>query len=198
MSIPNALDPVAAVKAAFPDAVADVVEYAGEVTLILKPEKIAAVARYLRDTSGLVYNFLSDISAVDYWEVGGMWHRPGRFGVSYHLLSMLYHRRLRLKVYLPEDEPAVETLTTVWPAANWLEREIMDLMGVDFNGHPIVGKVTMESFYPSGTISAPFEFKEVHITRTYGPDTVVKAIVLGESKQELSLSTGAGTIRIIQ
>ncbi len=140
MSIAAALDPVEAVKKAYPQAVEDVVEYAGETTLVLNPDYLPAVARYLRDSAGLVYNFLSDISAVDYYPD---YNRPGRFGVSYHLLSMLYTRRLRLKVYLPEDEPTVETVTSVWPGANWPEREVMDMMGVDFKGHPDKRRILM-------------------------------------------------------
>jgi NADH-quinone oxidoreductase subunit C len=140
MSVAAALDPVEAVKKAYPQAVEDVVQYAGETTLVLNPDYLPAVARYVRDTAGLVYNFLSDVSAVDYYPD---YNRPGRFGVSYHVLSMLYKRRLRLKVYLPEDEPTVETVTTVWPGANWLEREIMDMMGVDFKGHPDKRRVLM-------------------------------------------------------
>ena len=140
MSVAAAIDPVEAVKKAYPQAVEDVVEYAGETTLVLNPDYLPAVARYVRDTAGLVYNFLSDISAVDYYPD---FNRPGRFGVSYHVLSMLYKRRLRLKVYLPEDEPVVETVTSVWPGANWPEREVMDMMGVDFKGHPDKRRILM-------------------------------------------------------
>ncbi|MBL8118481.1 MAG: NADH-quinone oxidoreductase subunit C [Anaerolineae bacterium] len=140
MSVPTAIDPVEAVKKAFPQAVEDVVEYGGDTTLVLNPDYVPAVAKYLRDTPGLIYNFLSDISAVDYYPD---YNRPGRFGVSYHLLSMLYKRRLRLKVYLPEDEPVVETVTGVWPGANWPEREVMDMMGVDFKGHPDKRRILM-------------------------------------------------------
>ena len=140
MSVAAAIDPVEAVKKAYPQAVEDVVEYAGETTLILNPDYLPAVARFVRDSAGLVYNFLSDISAVDYYPD---YNRPGRFGVSYHVLSMLYKRRLRLKVYLPEDEPAVETVTTVWPGANWPEREVMDMMGIDFKGHPDKRRILM-------------------------------------------------------
>ena len=140
MSVAAALDPVEAVKKAYPQAVEDVVLYAGETTLVLNPDYLPAVARYVRDTAGLVYNFLSDVSAVDYYPD---YNRPGRFGVSYHVLSMLYKRRLRLKVYLPEDEPTVETVTTVWPGANWPEREVMDMMGVDFKGHPDKRRILM-------------------------------------------------------
>jgi NADH-quinone oxidoreductase subunit C len=133
MDIPNALDPVEAVKKALPDAVLDTVLFRGETTLVAASDKIIEVMTYLRDTSGLVYNFLSDISAVDYYPE---YNRPERFGVCYHLYSMLYNRRLRVKVYLPEDNPTVKSVTGIWPAANWLEREIIDMMGITFPGHP--------------------------------------------------------------
>src|SRR5690606_10387345 len=116
-----------------PDSILDVHEFRGETTLIIKPADIVTVARYMRDTKGLIYNYLSDISAVDYYPD---YNRPGRFGVSYHLYSMLYNRRIRLKVFLQEDEPVVPSVTVVWEGANWLEREVYDLMGIVFEGHP--------------------------------------------------------------
>lgn len=137
MSIPTALDPAVALQAAMPDVALQVEEFRGETTIILPSERVVEVARFFRDTPGLIYNFLSDISAVDYYEeYGGYGNRPGRFAVSYHLLSMLYRRRLRLKVYLPEDNPTVATMINIWPGANWFEREIWDLMGISFDGHP--------------------------------------------------------------
>jgi NADH-quinone oxidoreductase subunit C len=140
MQIPQALDPVAAVREQFPQALLDVVQFSGETTLVIHPKEIVSVCRYLRDTNGLIYNFLSDISSVDYYPD---YNRPGRFGVSYHLLSMLYNRRVRLKVYLSEDEPIVPTVTNVWAAANWLEREIYDMMGIIFEGHPDLRRVLL-------------------------------------------------------
>jgi NADH-quinone oxidoreductase subunit C len=140
MQIPKALDPVEAVKGAFPEAVLDVVQFRDETTLVIHPKEIVNVCRYLRDTNGLIYNFMSDISSVDYYPD---YNRPGRFGVCYHLLSMLYNRRVRLKVYLPEDEPVVPTVTGVWQVANWLEREIYDMMGIIFDGHPDLRRVLL-------------------------------------------------------
>ncbi|MDZ4764548.1 MAG: NADH-quinone oxidoreductase subunit C [Chloroflexota bacterium] len=135
--IAKALDPVEAMRKAHADALIDVATFKDEVTLIIKPETLVTVARYLRDTPGLIYNFLSDISAVDYFNPqGGYDGRPERFAVSYHLYSMLYNRRIRVKTFVAEEEPHVPTLTVVWPAANWLEREIIDMMGITFDGHP--------------------------------------------------------------
>lgn len=134
MQIPDAHDPVATIQGLLPEALADTHEFRGETTLITTPEQLLGLLRALRDTPGLVYNFLSDISAVDYYP--DYYSRPGRFAVSYHLYSLLYSRRIRVKVYLSEDDPRVPSATALWPAANFLEREILDLMGITFDGHP--------------------------------------------------------------
>jgi NADH-quinone oxidoreductase subunit C len=140
MQIANALDPVEALRSAQPTLVQDVRVFRDETTIIVAPQDIVSVARYLRDTPGLLYNYLSDISSVDYYPD---YNRPGRFGVCYHLYSMLYNRRIRLKVYVQEDELLVPTLTVLWPAANWLEREIYDMMGIEFEGHPDLRRLLM-------------------------------------------------------
>lgn len=169
MQIPKPLDPAAALKSALPAALADVKEFRGETTLIINREHIVAAAQLMRDTPGLVYNFLSDISAVDYYPESS---RPERFGVSYHMYSMLYNRRLRLKVFVPEDDTTVATVTGVWPAANWLEREIFDMMGITFTGHPDMRRLLMPADwdghphrrdYPLGyeTIQFSFNIEEI-------------------------------------
>ncbi|MDX1994252.1 MAG: NADH-quinone oxidoreductase subunit C [bacterium] len=173
MTISEPLDPVEALKTAMPNVIKDVHVYAGETTIIVDPKDVPMVARFLRDARGLIYNFLSDISAVDYWEPGGLISgRPARFGVCYHLYSMLYNRRVRLKTYVEEEEPVVTTVTTVWPAANWLEREIMDMMGIQFEGHPDPRRILMPDDwnghpqrrdYPLGyeTIQFSFNVEEI-------------------------------------
>lgn len=110
MDIAKALNPVEAVKNSLPDAVLDIVEFRDETTIVVDPAKIVSVMQFLRDTSGLIYNFLSDISAVDYWDEQYSYDTNKRFGLSYHLYSMIYNRRLRVKVYLPEENPQVSTL----------------------------------------------------------------------------------------
>jgi len=143
MSIPEALNPADALKAAYPSLVREVIQFRDETTLVVQPKDVPAVLRYLRDTAGLIYNYLSDISAVDYYEPHGASNRPERFGVCYHLYSMLYNRRLRVKTYVPEANPVVPTATTIWRAANWVEREIYDLMGITFEGHPDMRRIMM-------------------------------------------------------
>lgn len=143
--IPKPLDPISTVRAALPNAIQDTVTFRGETTLVIDPAQIVAVMRALRDTPGLVYNYLSDISAVDYYEPDGSHEhkRPARFGVCYHLYSMLYSRRIRVKAYLDEEQLVIPTIVNVWPAANWLEREIYDMMGITFEGHPDLRRLLM-------------------------------------------------------
>jgi len=146
MQIPAPLDPVEQLNENFSEDVLNVREFKGETTVVVNAESIQPIMEFLRNTPGLVYNFLSDISSADYYpndygEENGFdgtakAFRPERYGVSYHIYSMLYNRRLRIKTFAMEEDPTVPTVTGVWPAANWLEREIADLMGVTFTGHP--------------------------------------------------------------
>jgi NADH-quinone oxidoreductase subunit C len=171
MKIPEALDPVEALKEAFPEAVQDVKIFSDEVTIIVEPSQIEAIMRHLRDTPGLIYNYISDISAVDYYPD---YDRPERFGVSYHVYSMLYNRRLRIKVFLAEEEPVVPSIVSVWKGANWLEREAADMMGVEFSDHPDPRRLLMPEDwhghphrrdYPLGYETIQFSFNAEEITK---------------------------------
>ncbi len=171
MRIPEALDPVEALKSKFPDDVLDIKEFRGETTIVVKSQSIEGVCRYLRDTPGLIFNFLSDISPVDYYPD---YSRPGRFGVSYHIYSLLYNRRMRVKTFLSEDDPTVPTITTIWPAANWLEREAHDMMGISFEGHPDLRRLLMPDDwfghphrrdYPLGYETIQFSFNAEEIRK---------------------------------
>ncbi|MBL8131618.1 MAG: NADH-quinone oxidoreductase subunit C [Anaerolineae bacterium] len=174
MNIPQALDPIASAREALDDTVLESKVFANETTLIVRRQDVARVARFLRDTSGLVYNYLSDISAVDYYpEVRGP-EGDGRFAVSYHLYSMLYNRRIRLKAFLPEDDPVVPTVTVLWQAANWLEREAFDMMGIRFEGHPDMRRLLMPADwdghphrrdYPLGYETIMFSFNKDEINQ---------------------------------
>ena len=89
-----------------------------------------ALARALRDRPELAFTFLAELTAVDFWP------REPRFELVYILVSIEHRLRLRLKVRLQGDDPHVATVSDVWPAANWLEREVWDLFGIAFDGHP--------------------------------------------------------------
>jgi NADH-quinone oxidoreductase subunit C len=117
-----------AAKKAVGEAILASKEHAGEVTLTVKSEEIVNVLKTLRDTGGLEYQQLMEIAGVDYPD------RPDRFEVVYHLLSLTKNRRIRVKVATDEATP-VPTVTTLWPNAGWLEREVYDMYGVTFAGN---------------------------------------------------------------
>jgi len=123
-----------AAKRALGDAIVDVKDHVGEITLTVKRDEIANVLRKLRDTSGLEYQQLMEIAGVDYPD------RAERFEVVYQLLSLTKNRRLRVKVSTDESTP-VPTVTALWPVAGWLEREVFDMYGVGFAGNPDLRRI---------------------------------------------------------
>lgn len=102
----------------------------GDATAIVRPEHLVDVMRFLRDTPGLDFEMLSDVTCVDRLPA------EPRFEMVYHLYSVTRSHRVRVKVGLPGEGPEIDTLISVWPAANWMEREVWDLYGVRFRGHP--------------------------------------------------------------
>jgi NADH-quinone oxidoreductase subunit C len=99
-------------------------------TIYVSRDHVVAVARVLRDARELKFSFLAELTAVDYWP------REPRFEVVYVLVSLEHRHRLRMKVRLGGSDAHVETVCHLWPAANWLEREVWDLFGIVFDGHP--------------------------------------------------------------
>jgi NADH-quinone oxidoreductase subunit C len=136
-------------------------EFRGELTAFVPAEQIAEVAEYCRDTQGLQFNLLSDIAALDYYPT------EPRFGVCYHLYSIPYGRRLRLKVLWSDGDDPIPTVTGVWPSANWEEREAYDMFGILFDGHPDLRRILMppdweghpqRRDYPLGYETVQFSF----------------------------------------
>ena len=120
-----------------PQAVSEVNSFRGEITVVVPRERLVRTSEYLKSDPELAYDFLSDITAVDRFPM------EPRFEVNYHLTSLKNRARLRLKVRVTTKDPVVSTVSTVWPTANWLEREIFDLMGVRFEGHPDLKRILM-------------------------------------------------------
>ncbi len=118
-------------------AVAQVIEFRGETTVVVPRERLVRVAEYLAGEPSLRFSFLSDITTVDRYPI------EPRFEVNYHLLSLERRERLRLKVRVPGSEAVVPTVTSVWPTANWHERENFDLFGMRFEGHPDLRRILM-------------------------------------------------------
>ena len=129
-------DYVSALQAALPDAVEQLSYWVGDWTVIVPPEHLVAVTTFLRDDSACAFDYCSDVTAVD-WPP-----RAKRFDVVYCLYSVRLRQRVRVKVRAAEGEE-VPSVTGVWSAANWLEREVWDQYGVNIVGHPDLRRILM-------------------------------------------------------
>jgi len=150
---------------AFHDSIEKVVVDRGELTLHIKPEKIAEVCQALRDGDALRFELCSSVSAVDYLGTD-----ERRLHAVYHLTSMTYRRRIRLEAAVTAEDPHLPSVTHVYPTADWQERETYDMFGIVFDGHPGLTRVLMpddweghpqRKDYPLGGI--PVEYKGAEI-----------------------------------
>jgi NADH-quinone oxidoreductase subunit C len=125
----------------------------GELTLVVKPGDYAGVATVLRDRPELRFEQLTDLCGVDYSAYAdGAW-TGARFAVVVHLLSVSRNWRLRLRSFCDDEEfPVMDTLTGIWPTANWFEREAFDLFGIVFTGHADLRRILTDY----GFVGHPF------------------------------------------
>jgi NADH-quinone oxidoreductase subunit C len=119
----------------FGDAIVETEDHRGELTAVVTRGALLGVLAHCRDDAALAFDVLMDLTAVDYQKFPGREDGP-RFDVVYHLYSIARNHRLRLKVRVDEDDASVPSALALWPIANWLEREVWDMFGVRFEGHP--------------------------------------------------------------
>ena len=151
------LEPVIdSLKNEFPQDILDIKEYRGETTLFVSKEQIFKICAYLKD--GLNFTFLADLTAVDYLEV-----KSPRYEVVYHI-----HRfgpeceeniRIRLKAELSEDDIKIDSVTSIWSGADWLEREVYDMFGIEFTGHPDLRRILMPEDYGPFPLRKDFDVR---------------------------------------
>ena len=138
---PGGVDPeeniaVQKLRAAMPDAIEEVASFRDQVTVRVFKDRLVEVCTFLRDTPGLEFDFLTDLTAVDYPT------RPRRFDVVLHLYSITQNHLLRVKAAVAENE-TIGSVVPVWKTANWLERETYDMFGVVFEGHPDLRRILL-------------------------------------------------------
>lgn len=147
---------------------ADVAEFRGQVTALIAPEHLVAACRMLRDE--FAFDFLEAETAVDYWP-----EMEPRFHVVYQLYSLSKHLRLGLRVPVSGANPSLPTIETLYPNANWHEREIWDMFGIRFEGHSDLRRILMpydwqghplRKDYPLGYEEVQFSFNAHEIDRT--------------------------------
>jgi NADH-quinone oxidoreductase subunit C len=125
---------IQALRASLPDAIVNGKFDRGELTLVISAGQIRAACRTLHQAG---YNFFEDVTCVDWYPV------EPRFQVTYHILSHKLKERVRLHAMVGSIDPSIDSITPVWPAANFYEREVWDLFGVRFNGHPGLRRIMM-------------------------------------------------------
>jgi NADH-quinone oxidoreductase subunit C len=127
---------ITSLQSALPGAVTQVSYWVGDWTLIVATDGLVDVMRHLRAAEDASFDACSDVTAID-WPP-----RAERFDVSYALFSTRHRHRVRVKVRVADGQ-AVPSITAVWPAANWLEREVFDMFGIPFDGHPDLRRILM-------------------------------------------------------
>ncbi len=127
------------VKNEFGDAVLGVDYFRGDMTISIKAESLFDLCEALMSDDDLAVNFLADITTVDW--LGHDKAQSGRFEVVYNLCSIKHKYRFFISVHLPEENPTIRSLVDLWEGANWMEREVFDLFGIVFDGHPDLTKI---------------------------------------------------------
>lgn len=112
--------------------------FRGDETIVVARAELREIISFLKEDPKLDFDFLTDITAVDY-----LGKKEPRFEVVYHLYSLRATHRLRVKVAVPEEDPVVDSLVPLWKGANWLEREVWDMFGIRFNGHPDLRRILL-------------------------------------------------------
>jgi NADH-quinone oxidoreductase subunit C len=126
----------------FGAAIVDTHESLGDTTAVVDRTALVDILRHCRDEPVLAFDMLTDLTAADYLKYPGREDGP-RFEVVYQLTSLPHNHRLRLKVRVDEDDAVVPTAVELWPIADWLEREVWDMFGVRFAGHPNLRRLLM-------------------------------------------------------
>ena len=153
-------------KAKFDGTVLEAVEFLGQVSVLIAPDQIVQVCNFLRDDADASFNYLSDLTCVHY-----PMEASQPLQVVYNLYSISRNERVRLKVALAEGE-SVDSVTSVWPAANWMEREVYDLFGVTFNNHPDLRRILLPPDWEGHPLRKdyPLEFIENAWTKRHLPE----------------------------
>jgi len=127
-----------AIKERFPLEVKVIQEFRGQVSVIVRKQRIHDIMKYLHDTPELYFDHLHDLCGVDYLD-----KKEPRFEVVYHLYSIRHRHMIRIKAEVSEDDHSIDSIEDIWKGANWHEREACDMFGILFKGHPDLRRILM-------------------------------------------------------
>jgi len=161
---------IAALQEAIPGAQFEVVPSVDlQTTIYVSRDDVPAAMRTLRDRDDLAFALLAELTAADFWP------REPRFELIYILVSIVHRRRVRLKVRLDGNDARVATVSDVWPAANWLEREVWDLFGIVFDGHPDPRRLLMPEDWDGYPLRKDYPVQILKTPQTAEPLQVTEA-----------------------
>ena len=159
-----------ALVSALGDRIQVLTEALEELTLVIKAEDLSTAAKILRDAPGLRFEELIDLCGIDYSTWGESKWDGRRFAVVCQLLSISHNWRLRLRTFASEDDfPVLESLTTVWPNADWYEREAFDLYGIIFSGHNDLRRILTDYGFVGHPFRKDFPLSG-NVERRYDPE----------------------------
>ena len=183
------------------DMLAGVTTALSEVTIVVKAEHLLTVSEKLRDAPELKFEQLIDLCGLDYNNYGEDAWPGNRFAVVYHLLSVSYNCRLRMRVFAPDDGfPVVDSVIGIWPSANWYEREAFDLFGIMFTGHPdlrrlltdygFIGHPFRKDFPLSGNVEMRYDPDQQRVI--YQPVTIEPRVITPRIVREENYADSEG------
>ncbi|MEP7272253.1 MAG: NADH-quinone oxidoreductase subunit C [Acidobacteriota bacterium] len=145
---------VSLLRTTFAAAIEAILEALGEVTIVVKRDGLLELLSFLKHDARFGFHMLSDLSGLDLGEFASP-----RFAINYHLYSIPLNHRLRVKLYLHEEDAHAPTVSGIWATANWHEREVYDMFGVVFDGHPDLRRILMPADYEGHPLRKDFPIK---------------------------------------
>ena len=131
-------DQIDRINSKYKGVILDSHDFRGDQTITVQKNVLIELFKFLRDDPELDFKFLMDLTAVDYLN-----RKDNRFEVVYHFYSLQHNDRLRVKVPVSEDDCTIDSVSSLWKTANWYEREVWDLYGIKFNGHPDMRRILL-------------------------------------------------------
>ncbi|MDH4149822.1 MAG: NADH-quinone oxidoreductase subunit C [Betaproteobacteria bacterium] len=191
----------AALQSALGDKLVSVSDALDEVTVVVDAANLLSAAAILRDDAALTFEQVIDLCGVDYSEYGGGVREGRRFAVVYHLLSLAHNWRVRLRVFAPDDGfPVLASVSGLWSAADWYEREAFDLYGIMFTGHPdlrrlltdygFVGHPFRKDFPLSGNVEMRYDPEQKRVI--YQPVTIEPRVITPRIVREENYADSEG------
>jgi NADH-quinone oxidoreductase subunit C len=139
----------------FPHTIIAIEQFRKDITILIKNEHLLEIMQFLHNEPSLHYDHLSSINAVDYLNLP----ETERYGIIYNLLSYKYNNRITIRILLPEENPTIESMYSIWKTADWQEREIYDLLGITFQNHPNLKRIFLPNEYKGHPLRKDYPLK---------------------------------------